>query len=103
MTFITKEYLLQKESLFSSNPASKKLRQLSYNAIDLSHADQLTPERVSKYCVEACGFKLLFATEKVTEEVLAALQELAAETHAIEKMHRMQDGEIVNYVEHYPC
>lgn len=103
MTFITKEYLLQNESLFASTPASKKLRKLSYDPIDLSYADQLTPERIAKCCAEACGYKLLFGTEKVTDEVLSALNELAVETHAIEKMRRMQDGEVVNYVEHYPC
>lgn len=103
MTFIKEELLLQTESQFVGSPASKKLRTLSYDPIDLAQADQLTPDRLTKCCAEACGFKLLFGTEKITEEVITALNELAIETHAIEKMKRMQNGEIVNFVERYPC
>ncbi len=101
MTFV-KEDLLQIESPFHGYEASKKLRQLSYDSIDISRPNQITPQRIADYCGEACGFKLLYATEKVTDEVMKCLNELAEEAHTLDKMRRLQDGEIVNFVEHYP-
>ncbi len=81
---------------FSNYPAVKKLRQLAQQPIDLTK--QLTPERIKEYCAEACGFKLLYGTERVTDDVLNALHELAKEAQALDKMRRMQDGEVMNFI-----
>lgn len=102
MTFITTENLLQEKSPFMGCESSKQLRKLSYEPIDLSRPDQLTPERLAKYFGEACGYKLLYGTEKVTDQVMDALHELSKEMKAIEKMKRMQEGEVVNFVKPYP-
>lgn len=90
-------------SFFRSYPATKKLEELARHPIDLSLPDQLTPERLATYYAESCGYRLLYGTEKVTEEVLQALKQLAQEAHVLEKMHRLQDGEVMNYIENYPC
>jgi glucose-6-phosphate isomerase len=102
MTFITTENLLQERSPFIGYEASEHLRKLALNPIDLSRPNQLTPERLANYYGEACGYKLLYGTEKVTDEVMEALQELAKESKALDKMKRMQDGEVMNFVKPYP-
>jgi glucose-6-phosphate isomerase len=51
---------------------------------------------------EAIGMKLFFATERVNEDVMTELFALAEETQAIKKMHAMQMGEVVNFIEGYP-
>jgi glucose-6-phosphate isomerase len=92
----------QQAQTFLDYAAAKKLKKLAEQPIDLTQPTVLTPERLKKYCAQACGYKLLYGTEKVTDEVLQALSELAKEAHAIRKMQEMQDGEIVNYIENYP-
>ncbi len=89
---------VQSQSAFMNYKASKKLQQLALNPIHLNEDGILTPERVSQFFAEACGYKLLYATERVTEEVLNALEELAREAHAIEKMKKMQAGDTMNFV-----
>lgn len=101
MTMI-KESKIQQGSSFMNYKAVQKLNQLAENSIDLSVPGQMTPERLNSYCAQACGFKLLYGTEKVTDEVMQALKELADEAHALDKMKRMQDGEVMNYVDNYP-
>lgn len=102
MTFITPENLLQEKSPFMGCKATGKLKKFALEAIDLSRPNQLTPERLSAFYGSACGYKLLYGTERVTDEVIEALKELAAETNALDKMKRLQDGEVMNFVKPYP-
>ncbi len=83
---------------FSLYPASKRLHDLAKEVIDLSQPNQLTPERLKNYAARGCGFKLLYGTERVTDEVMQALSDLAQEAGAPEKMRKMQDGEEMNFV-----
>lgn len=87
---------------FSSYPAFKTLEKLAKHPIDLSHPGLITPERISTFYSEACGYRLLYATEKVTEDVLEALKKLTKESNAIDKMRRMQAGEVINRIDGYP-
>ena len=93
--------LLQLVSPFRSLDAYKKLSNLAAAPFYLS--DQMNAERIEKYCAKACGYKLLFGTELITDEILDGLFELASETDALEKMKKMQKGEVMNFVEQYPC
>lgn len=102
MTFVKAEDLLQQKSPFMSYQSTNQLRQLALNPINLAHSGELTPERLSNYYGECCGYKLLYGTERVTDEVMKALQDLAQESHALDKMKRMQAGEIMNFVKPYP-
>lgn len=102
MTFITTENLLQEKSPFRGYEATKNLQKLADDAINLSQPKQLTPERLAKYYGEACGYRLLYGTERVTVEVMEALKELVKESKALDKMKRMQDGEVMNFVKPYP-
>ncbi len=87
---------------FLTYPASQKLEKLAEHPINLSEAGVLTPERLGHFYAEGCGYRLLFGTEQVTDEVVNALKQLAIETKAIEKMTQMQNGEVVNKIENYP-
>lgn len=89
----------QDHSAFLNYPASVKLSRLAEFPFDLTY---LNPERIEKCWAEACGYKLLYATEKVTDEVMETLAELAKQSHALEKMKKMQEGEIVNKIDGYP-
>lgn len=97
------DHLLQVRSHFKGYPASERLRRLALDPINLSHRKEEMPQRIATYLGEACGYKLLYGTERVTPEVMQALEELARESSALEKMHQMQRGEVVNFVRPYPC
>ncbi len=87
---------------FTQYAAYKKLQALAEHPIDLSQEGVLTPERVDAFLAESCGYKLLFGTQRVTKEVISALLELAEESQVLEKLKKMQDGEIVNIIEGFP-
>lgn len=99
---VIKESKIQHGSSFMGYKATQKLNKLAENPIDLSVPGQITPERINTYYGQTCGLKLLYGTEKVTDEVMQALKELADEAHVLDKMERMQAGEMVNYIENYP-
>lgn len=102
-TFDSKqEKSFQNKSLFSGYLATKKLKELAKNPLNLSQEKVLTPERISHFVAQAAGYRLLYATEQVTDEVMQALQELAQEAKALDKMRGMQEGQITNYIENYP-
>lgn len=90
------------DSLFSQLSTVQILKQLAENPLDLTKEGVLTPERVKHCCVEVDGFKLLYATERVTDEVMQALFHLAEERQVLQTMERMQAGEVLNFIEGYP-
>lgn len=87
---------------FTQTKAGQKLKKLAQNPFDLTKEGNLTPDRIKNYCAESCGYTLLYGTERVNDEVMKALEELAEETHAVELMEKMQSGEILNCIEGYP-
>jgi glucose-6-phosphate isomerase len=82
---------------FSKTPSFATLRQLAKHPIDLPMI--LTPERIGKMAISGVGFDLLYGTERICSEVLAALFSLAKETKAMEKMAAMQSGEVINKID----
>lgn len=87
---------------FSNYKATAKLKTLAKEPFDLTKEGNLTPDRITKYCAHGCGYKLFYGTERITDEVMSALQELAQEAKALEKMKKMQAGEVLNFIEGYP-
>jgi glucose-6-phosphate isomerase len=79
------------------------LTALAQRPIDLSAEGVLSPGRIAHMTAEADGFRLLYGTERVTNEVLEALEELAKETNVFDKMQAMQGGEVLNRIEGFPC
>jgi glucose-6-phosphate isomerase len=82
--------------------ASRQLKELAKAPFDLSIPDALDPTRVGHFVLEACGLKMLYATERVTDQVMTALYKLAEERNVIHEMERMQNGEVINCIQGYP-
>ncbi len=76
-----------------------RLNELAEDPIDLTQDGVLTPKRIDSMISEAAKLKLFYATERVSDNVLGALSDLAQETQALKKMEAMQHGEIVNFIE----
>ena len=93
---------MRTEQTFRHYKASHFLKGLATTPYDLTIPGNLSPERIERYCVQAGEFKLLYATERVNDDVLHALKELAQEARLIEKMEAMQRGDVINKIEGYP-
>jgi glucose-6-phosphate isomerase len=94
--------LLYKEfhmTTFSSLSIVKKLLDMSKTPLDLTKDGVISQNRIDKMSAKACGYELLFATERVDEEVVSSLLTLAEDTFAIGKMKDMQKGEVVNTID----
>jgi glucose-6-phosphate isomerase len=87
---------------FTRHKAFDKLKQLAENPFDLTKEGGLSPQRVREFCAEACGYQFLYGTERVNEDVMRALAELAEEAQALEKMAQLQNGEVMNFIDGYP-
>lgn len=87
---------------FQKLPSYETLEKLAQDPIDLTASEALSPERIERFSASALGFKLLYATERVTDGVWNALKGLAKEAGALEKMKKMQDGEVINVIEGFP-
>ena len=74
---------------FSSLSAATRLLELARKPFDLSRAGALSPQRIRDYRSSACGFDLLYATERLDEPVLDALQALADEAGLDRKSTRL--------------
>jgi len=84
---------------FTASKSYKKLLKLAKKPIDLTKNGVLTPKRIEKMRGSSLGFQLFYGTERVTDEVIHTLIELAKETDALEKMRDMQSGEVINKIE----
>ncbi len=84
---------------FKKLKAFSSLTKLAQEPFDLTDAQKFNPERIEKMSLCSEHFKLLFATEQVTEEVLDQLFELADEAKVLDKMAAMQNGEVLNRIE----
>lgn len=84
---------------FRESAGYLQLSQLAEKPVDLTDPSLLTQERIKSLAVEACGYKLLYATERVNAEVMDALASLAEERSASTMMEKMQSGEVINCIE----
>ena len=87
---------------FRQYKATHVLKGLSATPFDLTKEGALSAERIERFSAQAGEFKLLFATERVSDDILFALKELAQEARVIEKMEAMQSGAIINKIEGHP-
>ena len=86
-------------STFSSCQATKKLAKLAQNPPDLTSEKIDLAARMQSFYAEAAGFKLIYGSERVSDDILQALFDLSHERKALDMMHKMQNGEIVNFIE----
>lgn len=86
---------------FSTYAATKKLKTLAKQPFDLTKPGNLTPERLAHFTAESAGYRLLYGTERITNDIMKALNELSKESNALQKMKEMQSGAILNYIKGY--
>lgn len=84
---------------FEQSHAFAELKKLAEAPFDLTDLKELNSGRLKKLVGEACGFKLLYGTQRVTPKVMQALRELSLEAGTIEKMEAQQAGEVMNFIE----
>ncbi|MEL7431342.1 MAG: glucose-6-phosphate isomerase [Chlamydiota bacterium] len=84
---------------FLNNPHHKKLLELAKNPFDLTKKGALSPERIRQFQSQQKALTLLYATERINQEVMDSLFALAKEANALENMRAMQSGQIVNCLE----
>lgn len=87
---------------FLQYQATQKLQALARNPLDLTKDGVLTPERIKSLSAESCGLKVLYGTEQITPEVMTELENLAKEANVIDRMKKMQAGEVTNFIEGFP-
>jgi len=88
-------------ALFQQTASFKKLTKLATNPVDLTAKGVLTPKRIEKMIGRALEFQLFYSTERVTNDVMFELVNLAKEMEVIDKMRDMQSGKIINKIEGY--
>lgn len=81
--------------MFSQGASFKRLQK--QKPVDLPFV--LTPERVEAMVLQGLGFDLFYGTERISSEILDDLYALASETHAVEKMRKMMEGESINRID----
>lgn len=86
---------------FSDLSAVDRLQQLAGSPFDLTAPGGLSTKRIADYCLNSCGFDYLFATQRVDDEVLDALQAFADEADLVAKFCAMKQGEVINRIEGY--
>lgn len=83
---------------FHQCKAYRKLAELAREPYDLTVPDAVTPERLEKMRSSACGWTLTYGLERVDDQVMDVLQQLADERSLLDKMKRMQSGEVTNSI-----
>ncbi|HEX7927922.1 MAG TPA: glucose-6-phosphate isomerase, partial [bacterium] len=84
---------------FAKTQAHGQLTRLAREPFNLAAAGALTPDRIRAMRATACGFDLLYGTQRVTEPVLAALLGLANEARAADRFRQLMAGEVMNRIE----
>ena len=83
---------------FSTLTATTRLRELAGNPYDLTKPGSLNSDRIARCKASACGFDLLFATQRLDDQVLAALQEFADEAGLVDQFMAMKRGAVMNRI-----
>ncbi|MCH9811449.1 glucose-6-phosphate isomerase [bacterium] len=84
--------------MFKKYPSFNKLEALSKDPLDLTKEGVLNSDRIHSMHLSACSWKMLFGTERVDSKVLEGLTEMAKDADVFTKMQKMQDMEVMNFV-----
>ena len=88
---------------FSNFKAVARLAYLAREPHDLTTSEGLSAQRIREFRASSCGFDLLYGTQRITPEVLSALQDLADEAGLIDTFKAMKQGAVLNRIEGYAC
>ncbi|HUT36827.1 MAG TPA: glucose-6-phosphate isomerase [Planctomycetota bacterium] len=83
-------------------PAWRMLEKLARKPFDLTAPGALAPPRIRGMKSDGPAFRLLYGTQRVTPDVLQALQGLASQTQAVGQFARMMRGEVMNQIVGHP-
>jgi len=84
-----------------SQTAFTTLKALAKSPYNLRAPGALNRERVSSYRAKSAGYTLLYATQRVDDACLDALQALADESEVIAQFKAMKQGETLNRIDGY--
>ena len=65
--------------VFNNLKATQKLKELAKHPFDLTKEGNLTAQRIGKFVAESAGYRLLYGTERISEETMQCLIDLAHE------------------------
>jgi glucose-6-phosphate isomerase len=82
--------------------AFEDLKHLAEKPFDLTAQGALNPVRIQNFLCKGVEFDLLYACQRVTEEVLDCLQSLADECGLVDQFGQMRAGAVMNRMEHHP-
>ena len=88
---------------FNQTNAHQKLEELKESAFDLTAGGALSRERICKYKVQTGGLEYFYATQRVDDDVLGSLQQMADETGAVEQFKEMLSGKNMNRIDGFEC
>lgn len=83
------------------HPAYGKLQKVALAPFDLTAPGALNPQRIARYNCQMASFKLLYGTQRIDEQTLDLLQELADQSGVVEQFKMMKRGEVMNRIEGY--
>ena len=86
---------------FTALQAVDRLRQLAESPYNLAGQESLPSRRIESMQTSACGYDFLYATQRLDERVLSALQELADEAGLVAKFKAMRSGAVLNRIDGY--
>lgn len=85
------------------SPTWQKLSLLARQPYDLTIPGALSADnRLASFTATSAGLRLLFATQRVDGQVLAALQHLADEQNLIGRLREMKAGAVINRIVGWP-
>lgn len=83
---------------FDETSAYHALMSLATQPLDMSQESVITAERLKKYKASGAGFSFLYGCERITDEVLESLFELARQRKVLQQMRCMQKGDAINFI-----
>jgi len=83
---------------FADLSAVQQLQKLAQKPYTLAGEGTLPPERIFDYRASACGFDLLYASQRIDGPVLVELQNLADEAGLVKQFKAMKSGAVMNRI-----
>ena len=78
------------------------LQQAAIEPFDLTNPDSLSQARLSSYICRSGDFELFYASQRLNDQNLKCLQELAEQSGAVAQFRQMKGGKVINRIEGFP-
>jgi glucose-6-phosphate isomerase len=80
----------------------KDLRQAALDPFNLTAPDSLDQTRLSSYICHSGGFELHYGTQRLNDQAMVSLQDLAEQSSAVTQFKQMKNGEVMNRIDGFP-